>query len=188
MMTRLSGAAVISLVLAACGGGVSVNTDYDPSIDFSAFHTYDWLPDGNGMGDGSGVHVDGLVDSRIRSAIDANLAAKGLRKVPGGPADLSVGYQVTTQNQVQYNTVNTGWGGGYYYGGWGMGMGSSTTYETSYTEGSLIVGLFENEGKKMVWQGVATKTLAENPDAEQRTQAVNDAVAKLMADFPPSSK
>jgi hypothetical protein len=67
-------------------------------------------------------------------------------------------------------------------------MGSSTTYATNYTEGSLIVGLFENEGKKLVWQGVATKTLAENPDAEQRTKAINDAVAKLMADFPPASK
>jgi len=189
-MKKLFGAVLIPVFLAACGSGISTNTDFDPAVDFSGFQTYAWLPAGNGMDDGSGVHANQLTDSRIRSAVEANLNAKGMRKVSPDQADLGVGYQVTAQDRVQYNTVSTGWGGGYggYYGGWGgMGMASSQTYATNYTDGSLILGIFETSEKKMIWQGVATKTLSENPDTEERTQTINDAVAKLLADFPPGT-
>jgi len=188
-MQKLFGAVLIPVLLAACGGGISTNTDFDPAADFSGYETYAWLPDGNGMDDGSGVHADQLTDGRIRSAVEANLNAKGMSKVSLDQADLAVGYQVAAQDRVQYNTVSTGWGGGYggYYGGWGgMGMTSSQTYATNYTDGSLILGIFDTAEKQMIWKGVATKTLSENPDMEERTQNVNDAVAKLMADFPPS--
>jgi hypothetical protein len=191
-MTRSSGAVLLSLVLTACGSGISTNSDYDPSTDFSAFQTYNWIPAGNGMDDGAGVAGNQLIDGRIRTAIEANLNAKGLTKASGGQADISVGYQITAQDRVQYNTVSTGWGGGYggYYGGWGgmgMTMGSSTTYATNYTDGTLIIGIFENSEKKMVWQGTATKTIDESLDAEERTQSINEAVAKTMADFPPNT-
>ena len=176
-MKKLLGAVLIPTFLAACGSGISTNTDFDPAVDFSGFQTYAWLPAGNGMDDGSGVHANQLTDSRIRSAVEANLNAKGLRKVSPDQADLGVGYQVTAQDRVQYNTVSTGWGG--------MGMGSSQTYATNYTDGSLILGIFDAGEKKMIWQGVATKTLSENPDQEERTQTINEAVAKLLADFPP---
>ena len=191
-MTRFSGAILLSLVLTACGSGISTNSDFDPSVDFSGFHTYSWLPAGNGMDDGAGVAGNQLIDGRIRTAIESNLNAKGLRKASEGQADISVGYQITAQDRVQYNTVNTGWGGGYggYYGGWGgmgMTMGSSTTYATNYTDGTLIIGIFENSEKKMVWQGTATKTIDEGLDAGERTQSINQAVAKTMADFPPNT-
>ncbi len=191
-MTRPSGAILLSLVLTACGSGISTNSDFDPSVDFSGFHTYSWLPAGNGMDDGAGVAGNQLIDGRIRTAIESTLNAKGLRKASEGQADISVGYQITAQDRVQYNTVNTGWGGGYggYYGGWGgmgMTMGSSTTYATNYTDGTLIIGIFENSEKKMVWQGTATKTIDEGLDAEERTQSINEAVAKTMADFPPNT-
>ena len=189
-MRRGSGAVLLSVVLTACGGGISTNTDHDPSTNFSGFHTYAWVPAGNGMEDGSGVHSNQLIDGRIRSAVEANLNAKGLQKVSVEQADIAVGYQVAAQDRVQYNTVNTGWGGGYgYYGGWGgmgMGMGSSTTYATNYTDGSIIIAIFETSEKKMIWQGTATKTIDENLDAEERTQVINGAVGKLFADFPPN--
>jgi hypothetical protein len=187
-MQKLFAAVLVSALLAACGSGISTNTDFDPAVDFSGFQTYAWLPAGNGMDDGAGIHTNQLIDSRIRNAVEANLNARGMRKVSASQADLGVGYQLTSQDRVQYNTVNTGWGGGYYYGGWGgMGMGTSTTYATNYTDGSLIIGIFENSEKKMIWQGVATKTLDDSLDSEERTQVINEAVAKVMADFPPGT-
>ena len=188
-MRKLFGGILVLTFLAACGGGISTNTDYDPSADFSGIQTYEWLPAGNGADDGAGVHANDLTDGRIRSAVESNLNAKGLRKASGGQADIAVGYQVTAQDRVQYNTVNTGWGGGYggYYGGWGgMGMGSSTTYATNYTDGQLILAIFDTGEKKMIWQGTATKTIDENADSEQRTQTINEAVVKVLADFPPN--
>jgi hypothetical protein len=183
MRHRLLGAAAASLVLTACGSGIDTNADWDPTANFGNYQTYAWV-DGaytSGYGD--------LVDSRLQSAIEANLNAKGLRKATSGrDADLGVGFQVTTQDRTTLQTVSSGWPGGYYggygYGGWGGG--STTTYSQNYTEGSLIIGMFDTDSQKMVWQGVGTKTLSEgNVSPDERAKNINEAVAKILEDFPP---
>jgi len=168
----------MALALSGCSG-ISTSTDYDPSVDFSKFSTYQWL-------DSEGESVDAITDSRITSALEAGLASKGLKQVASG-ADLTVGYQVTTAERKSYNTVNTGWGGGYYWGGWGMGMGTSTTYENTWQEGSLIVGIFDAGSKNLVWTGTATTDLDQSRSPEERQSIITEAVQKLFKDFPPSS-
>ncbi len=183
-MNKVLLAVPVAFALAACGGGISTNSDFDPSVDFGKYGSYTWV-DAAGA-DGAGVSTTGLVDQRIRAAVDANLQAKGLRRTADvAAADLAVSYQLTTKDNVQYNTINSGWGGGYGYYGWGMGMGTSTTYASTYTDGSLIIGLFDTGTKKMVWQGVGTKTLDPDASAEKRTENINEAVAKILADYPP---
>ena len=170
------------LAFAACGGGIDTNSDWDPTADFGSYDSYAWVAGAQTSGFGD------LVDSRIKSAIESNLRAKGLQPASrGADADVGVGFQVTSKDETSFQTVNTGWPGGYYggygYGGWGGG--ASTTYSTTYTTGSLIIGLFDLESKKMVWQGVGTKTLEEGKSPDERTQAINEAVAKIMESFPP---
>jgi hypothetical protein len=166
------------LALTACSG-ISTSTDYDPSVDFSKFSTYQWHETESG-------NVDAITDTRIKSAIDAGLASRGMKKVDSG-ADLAVSYQVTTAQKKSYNTVNTGWGGGYYWGGWGMGMGTSTTYENTWEEGSLVLGIFDAGKKSLVWTGTATTDLDENRTPEQRQSIINEAVQKMLKNFPPGS-
>ena len=125
-----------------------------------------------------------FTDSRIRNSIDAGLTAKGFKK-GGEGADLAIGYQVTSAERRSYNTVNTGWGGGYGYGGYGWGgygmsMGTSTTYENAWEEGSLMVGMFDRRTKNLVWTGTATAALDESRSPEQRQQLVDDAVTKML--------
>jgi len=170
-----------ALLVGACSG-ISTTTDYDPSADFASYTTYTWL-------DTEGDDIDNITNSRIRNSIDAGLAAKGLRKVTSNP-DVAVGYQVTTAERRSYNTVNSGWGGGYGYGGygycgWGMGVGTSTTYENVWQEGSLILGIFDAGTKNLVWTGTATTDLDANRSPEERQDIVDSAVAKMLKDFPP---
>jgi hypothetical protein len=183
MKQHLLGTVATALVLTACGSGIDTSADWDPTANFANYETYAWV-DGaytSGFGD--------LVDSRLQAAIEANLNAKGLRKATvGRDADLGVGFQVTAQDRTTLQTVSSGWPGG-YYGGWGYGGwggGSSTTYEQHYTEGSLIIGLFDTDSQKMVWQGVGTKTLSGGDQSpEEREKNINEAVAKIMEEFPP---
>ena len=103
---------------------------------------------------------------------------------------MAVGYQGTTAERKSYNTVNSGWGGGYGgygWGGYGMSMGTSTTYENTWQEGSLILGLFDVESKALVWTGTATATLDQGRSPEERQQLIDDAVEKMMKKFPPGS-
>ena len=180
---RTQGLAILgsALLVGACSG-ISVSTDYDPSVDFTRFTTYTWL-------DTEGDNIDAITDSRVRSSVNASLAARGLQETTSNP-DMAVGYQGTTAERKSYNTVNSGWGGGYGgygWGGYGMSMGTSTTYENTWQEGSLIVGLFDVESKALVWTGTATATLDQGRSPEERQQLIDDAVEKMMKKFPPGS-
>ena len=169
-----------ALFLSACSG-ISTTTDYDPSVSFANFSTYVWI---DTEGDDEGV--DAIWDSRIKSSIDAALAARGFSKATSNP-DLAVGYQVTSAERRSYTTVNSGWGGGYYWGGWGGGMGMSTTRENVWEEGSLIVGLFDISSKNLVWTGTATAAVDPGRSPDERQKLIDDAVAQMMKDFPPGS-
>jgi hypothetical protein len=170
----------LAFLLSACSG-ISTSTDYDPDVNFANYSTYVWI---DTEGDDDHEHVDAISHGRIQSAVDGVLATKGLRKATSNP-DLAVGYQVTSAERRSYNTVNTGWGGGYYWGGWGGGMGMSTTTENVWEEGSLILGLFDSETKNLVWTGTATAAIDPGRSPEERQRLIEDAVAKMMKDFPP---
>ena len=132
-----------AIALSACGGGISVQTDYDPGVDFSSYSTFAVLDHAGG-----GEQLPTFVDARVKAAIADNLSAKGWTRVDNADqADAAVGYQFTTDERSSYQTVNTGWGGYGYggYGGWygsGMSVGTSTTRETRYEVGTLVVVLF----------------------------------------------
>ena len=166
-----------ALLVSACSG-ISTSTDYDPAVNFSAFSTYDWI-------DSQG-EVDNITSSRIRQSVDAAMVAKGFSE-SGSNADLAISYQVSSAERRSFNTVNAGWGGGYGWGGWGMGMGTSTTTENVWQEGSLILGIFDTATKNLVWTGTATTDIDQSRSPEDRQKLVDDAVAKMMGDFPPGS-
>ena len=166
-----------ALLVSACSG-ISTSTDYDPAVDFSAFSTYDWI-DSEGQ-------VDNITSSRVRQSVDAAMAAKGFSQSSANP-DIAVSYQVTSAERRSFNTVNAGWGGGYRSSGWGMGMGTSTTTEQVWNEGSLILAIFDTGTKNLVWTGAATTDLDPSRSPQERQELIDDAVNKMMGDFPPGS-
>jgi len=175
---------VATALMAGACSGISTTSDFDPSVNFAQYSTFTWL-------DTEGDDLDAITDSRIKGSIDAALTGKGLQKA-GADADLAVGYQVTSAERRSYNTVNSGWGGGYGWGGYGwggygMGMGVSTTYENVWEEGTLLIGMFDGESKNLVWTGTATAVIDDSRTPQERQQLVDDAVAKMLKDFPPGS-
>jgi len=168
-------AALMGLVLSACGPGISTSMDYDQSVDFSKFTTYSWF-------DSNNPAADDISDSRIHQAVDSQLTAKGLKKVDSG-GDLGVSYQITTKDQTTYTTMGDGWGGGWRWGG----MGMTTTTSQTYTDGTLMLGMFDSATKQEVWHGSATADISGNKTPDERTKQINEAVSKLLADFPPGS-
>jgi len=172
-------AAGFAVVLAGCGGGISTNTDWDQSADFSQFSTYSWF-------DAQSTGANDINSGRIQQAVDAQLTSKGLRKVSSG-GDLAISYQVSSQDRSSFNTMSTGWGGGYGMRGPSMGMGTSTTTETTWQEGTLVLAMFDAATKSQVWQGTATGDLNQDLSPDDRTQKINDAIAKVLDGFPPGS-
>ena len=175
-------ASVVGLSLAACGGGITVNTDYDPAAGpaMAAYKTYSWLPSTQHQG-------DQLTSARIKGAVDNQLAAKGFRKIEGDAADFRVTYILALEGKVDYTTTTSGTG--YGYGGWygrgGIGMTSSRTTATEWTQGTLAIDIIDGKKSEMVFRSVGQAEVTPDLTPAERSERVNEAVLEMLRDFPP---
>ena len=158
-----------------------VRYNFDKQADFSQFKTYKWV-----NLKGAQVPSD-LVDMQIKSAVDAELATKGLKRTDAETADLYVGYQSAISTEKQYTSFDSGWGTGPgWYGGGGM---STTTGQTSTIYvGQLAVDMYQAGQKQLVWRGVASKTLDVDAKPEKRQKNLSKAMTKLFKNYPPPVK
>ncbi len=163
-----------------------VRYDFDKDKDFSKYKTYKWVAIKGAD------QPDDLTSKQITSAIDAELATKGLTKTEADTADLYIGYQTAIGQEKEFTSYNTGWGyGGGWGGGWyGGGMSSTTTYGSTSTVyvGQLDLSMYDPDQKQLVWRGVASKTLDPKAKPEKKQKNVTKAVAKLLKNFPPKPK
>src|SRR5262245_25333094 len=174
------------LVLAGIASAQDVRYNYDKSADFTKYKTYKWV-------DMKASDKDAMVDSQIKSTIDAELATKGLTKSDRDDADLYVGYQVAINTEKQVNTFSSdfGYGGGWgYYGRGYGGMGSTTSTSTTSTlyVGSLQLDFYDVTKKQAVFRAVGTKTLDPKAKPEKRQKNLAKAIKKMLKDYPPKPK
>ena len=157
-----------ALALAALTAGVvyaqHVTTDSDPAAPFATYKTYAWTP-----GTASAVS---LTEQRIHEGVNAQLQGKGMTQVDSNP-NVFVATHVTTHAVPQ--VIADG------FGPWGFGGGMATVQ--TYTEGSLVVDLYDATTRKMVWRGVATATVSDKP--EKNAVKIDKSLAKLFARYPP---
>ncbi len=162
-----------------------VRYDFDKDKDFSKCKTYKWVEIKGAE------QPDGLTSKAITSAIDAELASKGLTKTDADTADLYIAFQTAISQEREFTSYNTGWGyGPGWGGGWYGGGGMSTTYGSTSTVyiGQLDLSIYDPVQKQLVWRGVATKTLDPKAKPEKKQKNIAKAVAKLLKNFPPKLK
>jgi hypothetical protein len=156
------------------------NVDFDKSVDFTTFHTFQLLPNP----DGALAKANELMDGRVQDMIRQHLVAQGLKEVSENP-DLIVSYDASTKDHQVLNTMGMGPGMGVGMGmGWGrfgaVGMGGmATTTETTFTDGTLVVDAYTPDPKKMVWRGMAEESVADNP--EKTTKNIAKSLDELFA-------
>ncbi|MGH7495796.1 MAG: DUF4136 domain-containing protein [bacterium] len=184
-MKSIVTALVISLAMIAigCAPSISVKQDYDKDANFTALKTYDWMhAPTTAVGNvKAALERNTLLDKRVRSNVNDQLMAKGYRQDSANP-DFYVIYHTGVEDKVNV----TDWG--YSYAGYGRysGWGAPSSIDVyQYKEGTLIVDVIDAKTKQLIWRGFATGTV--NPDAktEQREKKLNEAITKMMSQFPP---
>jgi hypothetical protein len=159
---------ITALALAALTAGVvyaqHVTTDSDPAAPFATYKTYAWTP-----GTASAVS---LTEQRIHDGVNAQLQGKGMTQVNSNP-------NVFVATHVMTHTVPQVIADG--FGPWGFGAGMATVQ--TYTEGSLIVDLYDATTRKMVWRGVATTAVSSKP--EKNASKIDKSLMKMFARYPP---
>jgi hypothetical protein len=70
---------------------------------------------------------------------------------------------------------------GYRAGGWG----GPQTYAYDYDEGTLLIDVADPATMQLLWRGSATGVVDPQASPEKRELRINDAVERMLADFPP---
>ena len=163
----------IMLLFAGKSSAQQVKTDYDRGANFGQYKTYSWAQ----------VKTKEALDvDRIKTAVNAALAAKGWTQVDsGGDVAMEI-----TRNQQTLNTFYDGFGGGW---GWrrfgGGGFGEATTTTETYKVGTLVVDLFDAKTKQLIWRGTSSNTLSNNSD--KNIKNLDKGADKMFKHFPPGS-
>ena len=170
--------ALVALALAGCLQ-VTVTTDHDPAANFGALHTYAWRP-GPQQGMGDPRFDSTLIDRRVRAAIERVLASKGYRAAaPGTTPDFLVGYHAVVRQKTSVQTINRWYG--YRVGVWR----GPETYVRDYDEGTLLIDVIDPATMQLLWRGSGTGVVDPLSSAEKREERINEAVERILADFPP---
>src|SRR6266850_4371779 len=161
-------------VMLASAFAQHVKTDFDHHANFSQYKTYSWQEI---------KPTNSLWDARIKTAVDAQLTAKGWTEVPSG-GDVSIVAIQTTHTERTLNTFYNGMGGGWRWRGFG-GMGTATTTEQDYKEGTLVLDFYDANTKQLIWRGSAEDTLSDK--ASKNEKNLDKGVVKMLKGFPPNS-
>lgn len=165
----------LALTMATAAMAQHVETTVDRSADFSKYKTFTIeiaTPWGNEIG-----------EKNVLDELTAAFKAKGWSQVKDA-SDVRIVVHGATEEKKQLNTFYTGGYGGGYYGGWGWGgVGSSSTTVSEFTEGTLVVDIFDSATKSLLWRGIAQDELKKKQ--EKREKQASKAVQKLLRDFPP---
>jgi hypothetical protein len=113
--------AILLLCLMAGIAQAKDSVDFDKSVDFTSFHTFQLLPNPNG----ALAKADELIDRQVQDMIRHHLVDQGLKEVSANP-DLVFSYDASTKENHVLNTMGMGPGMGVGMGpGWGPN-GAST--------------------------------------------------------------
>jgi hypothetical protein len=171
------------VVLVTGCSSYTVMFDYDRQEDFSQYQTFDFLPAPQAIQQ----ETSDLVIKRIQRATIQELEAKGYTFSSDRP-DLLIA--IHTEAKDRFNVTDWGYHYApydYYWRGHGYWFGGGIdVYE--YEEGTLILDMIRADEKEMIWRGAASQVLPYNPTADKIDKIVNEAVAKIMENFPPEGQ
>ena len=180
-MNRIAAcAAMLALAGILSCSNIAVRADWDTSADLHALHSWAWLP-APAAPEGD-LRASPLVRQRIRDAVTQTLVSRGHPEVEPVAADFWVATHAGIERKVDVQTIyrsygRAGWGGG----GW------ADTVVDEYDQGTLVIDFLRAGSGELLWRGTAEARVDESGDPEQRTARVNEAVERILAQFPPES-
>jgi hypothetical protein len=182
-----------SALLAGCST-VYVDSEYDKQTDFARLKSFRWTETAP-VSVGDPRVDDTVLQARVRTAVNRELEAKGLRRVDSGDADVLMNYHVTLEEKMTGANLNDKYGytpgGGWTQGarqGWSWGIGAydaPSVPATYYEEGSVIIDMVDPSTKRLLWRGSARTVVDLKSDDQTRRERLNEAIARLFEQYPP---
>lgn len=182
-MKKMFSLVLIATFVGSCSS-LKVYSDKDQSADFTKYSTFEYY----GWADNSDAIMTSLDKDRIENSFGEEFEKRGMKYVAEkGAGDVIVSLFIVTEDKESTSAYTTHMGGGGFYGDWGYGYGglgvSRTNYTTTeYTEGTLVVSLYDKDTKKLIWQSSGTGLIQEDP--AKRAKSLPNDIARIMAEYP----
>ncbi len=158
---------LLAVLIAGPAFAQKIYIDYDRDYDRSKNKTFAWTE----SDEATLAYTEPMLHSQIVITLAEYITAGGLTQVDSDP-DLYFTYHGSTKEEITVNTTSLGYGypvgwgsssyggyGGYYgryYGGVYTGYaGASTTTESVYRVGTLVVDVWDAKTETLVWRGIA---------------------------------
>jgi len=145
--------------------GQKVNVDYDGATAFGEYRTYQFFETREDLRDFSLTSHNKVVQQLRAYAEDG-----GLQEVDTDP-DVYIAYYTADRGDLRLVLSDLG----YTYGPdfslgsyWEGGVGNRTSNSFTFKEGTLIIDVWDAERKQLVWRGMATATVAKDPDKNDK--------------------
>ena len=166
-------AALALVALAACGGTLNVKADWNTTVDFTTYKTFDFQHDS--------LAAPALTQQRVHDDIAATLMSKGLTRDAADP-QLHVIYRINVSSETQVTQVQSGgYANGPAWNGWNGYGGMSAGTQKQVPLGALTVALIDTKENKLVWRGEAD---AELDQGQSGTELIQQAVQRMFKQFP----
>lgn len=189
-MTQLFAAAAV-LMLAACASAVQVRTALSPAASLSGLRTFRVEPTpqpriASVQSTNDPMLVNSITNRALRTDLEQGFAKLGYAVADSTP-DFCVAYYASTKQQLDI----TSWDYGYplrprWWRGWGPRIGRmDTPMVTQYTQGTVIVDVFDPKTKELLWRGQGVAAVSDNQ--QQYEQELQTTVTAILAKFPVAS-
>jgi Domain of unknown function (DUF4136) len=173
-----------------------VEIDHSKTADFTTFKTYRWLPPSKPQttiapgAPGDPRPAMTALEPQVRAAVDRQLAAKGLRRVDQGDADLLVADYIAVEGRLDTAQLGTEYA---YTTDWALpiprSLGQETMTPTTFSkyveEGSIVIDLISTANERAVWRGNVHAPVNRMNSPRERQARVEKAISQLFEKYPP---
>lgn len=187
-VTGLVGAVGVLLTLGACT--TPVRYDADPRADLSGYRTYVFeapkTEDSSAVG--GAAFTNPLNEQRLRDAVAAQLAARGLQPAPEGAkpdAFVTVAFGTRQNFERDYYRfpMRVGFGFGTWRPGFGSGMYFANDSFYDVREGRISVDFYDASNRKPLWHATVEQDLS-YLTGDNAARRIDTVVSAMFAKFP----
>lgn len=169
---------LFALILTSCST-VKFYADYNEETDFTNYNSYSkiiWNIDNDSI-------VNSITKEKVINAIRQELDTRAIKENKLN-SDISISINFIRKDKIGTSSYTNY--GGYYGYGYYRPMGYTTTnyYNYTYTEGSIVIDIFDEKTKKLIWQGTAKQDFNSNVNPNLTTEKINYIIQKIFAKYP----
>jgi hypothetical protein len=169
---------IISFLITSCSP-IQFHADFDENTVFNDLISYNkilWNSDNDSV-------VNEINKYKIISAVKQELYKRNIKQSNFSPS-ITININIIRCSKIGTSSY-TDYGGYYGYGYYRpMGYSITNYYNYSYTEGAIVIDVFDNKNKKLIWQGTAKEDFNNNSNPDITTDKIKYIIKKTFQKYP----